>query len=108
VAEGLGRALEACERVLGEGLHDIVLAVEVDVDGAGAEARLLVDVAHRRLGEAVAGEAARGRLEQLAAAGLLVVLADPRHKMNAHSLISGARPVQRVRDVPNIVRTRVR
>src|SRR3990170_3694035 len=53
-------------------LQDRLFALEVAVDGAGAEAALLANVLHRRQVVALAGEAGPGGIQNLAAAGLQV------------------------------------
>lgn len=65
-----------------DGCDQLVLAGEVAVDRARGETDLAQDVLHRRGVEAVAAEAARGAVQDLAAAGVEVFLGYASHAPN--------------------------
>ena len=75
----LERRPDIADRLLRDRRNDRLLAREVAVDRAGREPRLGEDVLHRRGVEAVGGEAAARRVEDLAAAGLEVLGGDAGH-----------------------------
>ena len=82
----VGRGGEAIEPLgelgavaLGDAGDQRFLAVEVDVERAGADARLLADVVHGGAVEAGAGKAALGRIEDVLAPRALHLRLELRH-----------------------------
>jgi hypothetical protein len=80
---------EHAHHLLGDGLDQIVLALEVPVDRAHGQAGLDDHVLHGGGVEPVAGEAGAGGVQDLAPAGCEVCLGDSWHgtlyKTSAHS-----------------------
>ena len=76
---GLEHLVDGADGPVGDRLDDVVLALEVAVDRAGGQPGLGDDVGHRRLVEAVPGDASPRGSQDLLTAGETVLVGDLRH-----------------------------
>src|SRR4029450_401688 len=88
----LHAGVQLLQGLAGERGDELVLAGEVAVDQPGGEPRGGEEVLHRGRVEALVGEAAPGRLQDLAAAGVAVLVAHPGHGriLNGPSLLDNS------------------